>query len=184
MPVIGPWVKFCSHPPTALGLKCDEWAERWPTSDPCPVPNDLVDIVKPGDLIAPVLWYIQDALDITLRGRLEYRVRWDREQGRPIQSYEPKTLIEAIYLQFAETVAGRRRQQKCQGCGRWFELAPGVNRADRLTCTSACRQRAHRGRVARARELYAEGRSVKAIAAVLGSDPATIKGWVLDRRED
>lgn len=67
---------------------------------------------------------------------------------------------------------------KCAACGRWFELEPGVNRADRITCSDACRQKLHRQRRAQALHLHAAGKAVEEIAAEIGSSPETIAKWI------
>jgi hypothetical protein len=153
----------------------------WPPSTYRAVPEELSAIIRPGDVAGAALWYLQEGLDGVLGRRPRYRIGWDLEAQRPIERIEPDTLADAMYVQLAQTVACRRKQQKCQGCGRWFELAPGVNRADRLSCSAACRQRSHRWRIARAQQRHAQGLSLRAIADEVGSDVATVKGWLLNQ---
>jgi len=73
---------------------------------------------------------------------------WNPESGRSEARYIPGSLISALWLQFIQAVDGRKRYAKCQAprCGRWFELDPGSNRADKLYCSSACKMRAYRAR--------------------------------------
>jgi hypothetical protein len=108
---------------------------------------------------------------------------WDPEAGRPRLSFEIDSLWGAVCLQFAEAVTGGLNYQRCPACSRWFELTPGVNRANRLTCSDSCRQRAFRQRRDRARELHAEGKTVREVARELGSVLKTVKGWVSKRKE-
>jgi DNA-binding NarL/FixJ family response regulator len=78
----------------------------------------------------------------------------------------------------ARAIDGDRRYQQCPVCRRWFELTPGVHRADKLTCSQACRTRAYRHRQEKAVQLHAEGRTVRQIAKEIGSDVKTVRGWI------
>jgi hypothetical protein len=73
--------------------------------------------------------------------------------------------------------------RRCEGCGKWFRLAPSVNRADRTTCSDSCRFQQYRRRRLRAIELHDAGKTVKQIAKELGSAVKTVKGWVTGRKE-
>jgi hypothetical protein len=81
-------------------------------------------------------------------------------------------------LQFALDVSGVPKYRRCPSCGRWFERTPRLNRADRRTCSAACRTQHYRERQKRARKLVSEGKSVEQVAEALGSDAETVKGWV------
>jgi hypothetical protein len=102
----------------------------------------------------------------------------------PVWSPKIPNLWSAICLQFAAAVVNNKRYQRCQGCGRWLELAPGANRADRLTCSDACRQKAHRDRQAKARQLHGEGYSPEDIAQRIGSSVEAVQRWVLADPKD
>jgi transposase len=60
---------------------------------------------------------------------------------------------------------------------------PGVNRANRLSCSASCRQRGHRLRVKRAQELHAQGMTPREIAKVIGSGVKSVKHWIARRKE-
>jgi hypothetical protein len=66
-----------------------------------------------------------------------------------------------------------------------FRLQPGVNRANRLTCSQTCKQYLHNRRVQRARTLHAEGRTFRQIAKELQVKPqgnkssvAMVRSWI------
>jgi hypothetical protein len=132
----------------------EEWESRWPQRGT--VPEHLAGYVRAGDSEAAAQWYLRDALDTVLRGSIRFSYGWDSGWVTPAHHLIPATLADAVYLQLALAIERGLRFQKCQGCGRWFELTPGVNRADRLTCSSACRQKAYRLRN-QARALLEEG---------------------------
>jgi hypothetical protein len=94
----------------------------------------------------------------------------------------PPSLWHAMYFQFADAIHGNKRYKRCEGCGRWFELSPSVNRADRLTCSDSCRVKLYRQRMRRAQEMHAKGITVAVIASELGSDVKTIKTWIKKRK--
>jgi hypothetical protein len=108
---------------------------------------------------------------------------WDPGLRRPSLGTQVDSLWGAVCLQFAAAIAGDKNYGKCKGCGRWFELAPGINIASRLTCSAACRQMLYRGRVDRARELHAEGKSATEIAQEVGSSVEAVRRWVAGKKE-
>jgi hypothetical protein len=133
------------------------------------------------DVFGPVLLLLVEALDGALENQASYRLAWLPDPprlGRLVQGVEPTNLLAALYLQFARTVAESKKHRCCQVCGKWYEVTPGVNRADRLTCSAACRQRAHRHKVAHAKELAIEGLNAREIAKIVSSTTATVKRWL------
>ncbi len=143
---------------------------------------DGTSLVKRGDLILPAQLFVQRRLDDRLRnGRASPRLAWSTRHGRPELVNTPGSLLDALYLQFAIATAnpdGGFRIGRCQRCGKRIELAPGVNRADRTTCSDSCRALLYRQRKERARRLHAEGKKVKEIAQELGIETAQVKKWV------
>jgi hypothetical protein len=106
------------------------------------------------------------------------RVAWSPGEGRLGFSVAPKMLLGAMWLQFAWAAVGNARYRPCKSCGRLFEVSLAASRTDRLTCSDTCRAKAYRERRDRAREMYAGGDPVKAIAAALGCKPDAVRGWV------
>lgn len=98
--------------------------------------------------------------------------------GVPAVRLVPKCLAGAIWVQVAEAVTGTKKTQRCVTCGRWFVLSPGEARADSRYCREACRSRAYRARKERAAQLASEGWDAKEIAAEVGSDAKTVRGWL------
>jgi hypothetical protein len=131
-----------------------------------------------GDLIQPALKFVENKLNDFMEGLVSPHLRWDCAGKRPDLQLTPHNLLGAIYLQFALAVDGNKDYRQCPSCGKWFELSTHGARADRLTCSDACRFRAYRQRQERARQMHAEGKTFKEIAKELGSTVATVKGWI------
>jgi|SRR5579872_2651579 len=112
------------------------------------------------------------------QGFLNYGLRWNKALKTVESSFLPRNLYSAAFLQLSFAITGNKKYQKCPSCGRWFELLPGVNRANRLTCGQACRTRAYRLRRARAIELAAQGKTAREIAKEVGSDVTKVKQWL------
>jgi hypothetical protein len=91
--------------------------------------------------------------------------------------FAPKNLMAAIWLQFAQAIGGNKKFDRCAECQRPFEIG-AETRAGSKYCRSACRSKAYRNRIGRAKELHKQGRSSKQIPSLLGSDSKTVKGWL------
>jgi hypothetical protein len=147
---------------------------------------DGTSLVKRGDLIVPAQLFVQRRLDAQLRsGQAHPRLVWSTRHGRPELVNSPGSLLDALYLQFAIATAnpdGGFQISRCLRCGKRIELAPGVNRADRTTCSDSCRALLYRQRKERARQLHAEGMKLKEIAQELFTDIARVKKWVANAK--
>lgn len=103
--------------------------------------------LRPGDLVAAAMIHIQRCVNKELQERCTARLLWDQDRTRLDLRVVPRSLIGALWLQFARAVDGDRRFMTCVQCGRWMELSPDVRRSDARTCSGACRTRAYRERV-------------------------------------
>lgn len=92
--------------------------------------------------------------------------------------FQVQDLLHAMWFQFALAVDEGTKYRRCEVCNKPFEVSPEANRSDRRTCSNACRFKAYRNRIKKAREMRADGRTLRKIAKELGSDMKTIKGWV------
>ncbi len=143
--------------------------------------------LRRGDLIAPALRFVQRHLDARLSGTFTTpRLVWPRGAAWPRLLNAPAGLLDALSLQFALSAADRDRGFHigyCIRCGKRIEYAPGVNRADKTTCSDSCRSLLYRRRKKQAASMQAEGKTVKEIAEALGSDTNTVKGWIKGSRK-
>jgi hypothetical protein len=118
------------------------------------------------------------AVGAVVRNRVRFEIAWNSSEQRFDAQLQPQDLVGAMYYQFSTAITEGRRFQRCHACGRWFMLLPGVNRANKLTCSQSCRTHACRQRQERASVLKAQGMRVPAIAKALGSDVETVKRWL------
>ena len=58
--------------------------------------------------------------------------------------FTPPNLLGAMWLQFAQAIAGEFELYPCDACGKFFQRGPGGRRADATTCSDTCRQRKKR----------------------------------------
>jgi endonuclease YncB( thermonuclease family) len=110
----------------------------------------------------------------------QFRVAFEatRRGSRMMLQVVPKSLLGALWAQFALSMAGDKEYRACPSCHRWFELAPETARTSRVYCREACRSRAYRARQERAVALAAEGWTAKEIAKDLESDVRIVQGWL------
>jgi hypothetical protein len=140
------------------------------------------DRVQRGEGGETDLLSVQNGVDLGIRFSAQARLLKDRRRGGLTIQIMPENLLGAIWLQFAEAVSGNKKYRACATCGRWYELSPDKARADSVYCREACRSRAYRARKEKAVQLAGEGKTPKQIAADLGSDAKTVRGW-LKRKE-
>lgn len=101
----------------------------------------------------------------------------------PELAVQPKSLRDAIWLQFAVAVCENKSFRQCDICGKAFEVSPDVARTNRRLCSPACKAKAHRKRRTQALALADKGLSVKQIAEHVGSEVATVKKWLAEAKE-
>jgi hypothetical protein len=140
------------------------------------------------DVVAQALLADRDKSEAErLRSIVAYRINQHVQSSRVCMhevdgewriGIEPSCLADAIWLQMAASVGQAGDVRQCEACGVYFKLSVGVNRADRKTCSNACRNRALRRRQAQARELRIAGKTLREIAKEVGSDVPTVKNWV------
>lgn len=92
----------------------------------------------------------------------------------------PRTLRDAIWLQFALAVIEHRKYGSCEVCGKPFEISPQVARTNRKLCSAACKAKAHRKRREQALALASQGRTPKQIAKQVGSQLSTVQKWLTE----
>jgi len=73
--------------------------------------------------------------------------------------FQPKNLLAAMWLQFAQAVAGDVQYKHCKHCEKWLEISTGRQgkRSDAVFCSDKCRVKQHQGNIRSARRLHAEG---------------------------
>jgi hypothetical protein len=160
-------------------------AADWRGSGKRPSPDNYTEamgLFPVGDLEGPALRLLQIALNTELDRSIKPTLSWQAASRTLVLANTATSLLGALYLQLAEMIDGGKKYQRCPICHRFFPLARGVNRADRVTCSPTCRTYQYRHRQERARQMKAEGKTIKQIAKELGSDEPTIRAWISKRK--
>jgi len=66
----------------------------------------------------------------------------------------------------------------CAVCQRPIKIGPGNFTKARELCSPACKQRGHRNKVKRAKELHEQNWTAKKIAKELGTEPGAVTNWL------
>jgi hypothetical protein len=77
---------------------------------------------------------------------IELFVTLDKLDGRPALSFHPRSLVKAMRIQLAQSIASGKSIEVCQACSRWFETGgrgPGAKRAKTKFCSDKCRNDFH-----------------------------------------
>lgn len=101
-----------------------------------------------------------------------------RKNNRLELLIEPKSLVSAIWLQFAQSLEGAPELIKCPVCGDYFRIVKGRNRKSRKTCSDACKSKLNRERKRITHEMYRKGASPNQISEEVGSSLNTINRWI------
>jgi hypothetical protein len=148
---------------------------------------DLLRRWSPSDVGAPAYAYLQQKIEEQLQhcqGRPEPRLVWDEQRQKPALHLVPRTLLAALWMEFACAVADDRAYRPCETCGKWLELG-GIDgaRPDKRFCSDPCRARGHRIRQGRARRMYADKKTYDQIAKALDAEPQSVKKWITGGKE-
>lgn len=107
------WTLHNFHPPSIyqlLGEKNSihpEFSSRWKRW-------------KEGDVIAPASALLTNRINKELKGT---SLRLLINDNQKITSYiHPRTLLDALWLQFSQLIVGQRRLQPCKVCKKWMDV--------------------------------------------------------------
>lgn len=82
--------------------------------------------------------------------------------------FRPTSLIEALWLQFAEAICSNASFRACKNCQQWSRVRRlRDGRPARLYCSHRCQMQASRALAADARKLHQQGKSIADISAQL-----------------
>jgi hypothetical protein len=142
----------------------------------------VLDLFKAQDVHMPALFLIQRWINDHLEGAVSPCLLYDPNRGKRVLRFLPHNLLGAFWLQFAQAIDGDKEYRACRECGKWFEISLDAFRTSRVFCSDPCKSKDYRKRKDLARQLRAEGRSVKDIAKELDTDAETIKKWASKRK--
>jgi hypothetical protein len=138
----------------------------------------------PTDVVAVAASFVRYWINSGLCSTVSPRLQLDPGSGESLLVHHPISLLGALWLQFANAIAGKRKQRQCKVCGTWFDISgykPGKTKR-RVFCSDQCKSRDYRDRRDRAQLLKAQGNSPTAIAEELDTDIETINKWVTKRK--
>src|SRR5262249_10297287 len=69
---------------------------------------------------------------------LTLRSDWSPHCKRIQVCFEHVGLHSFMFFQLAQSVLNGKQYRRCEGCRRWFELAPRIGRADKAACSPSC----------------------------------------------
>jgi hypothetical protein len=128
-----------------------EGTKRWDivAHEDAPIGGTELSRFREGEVLLPARYALQRLINDRLEGlkiapRLTIVREGQTELGQRVL-FQPSNLLAAMWLRFAEVVAGDWEMKKCAaGCGKYFPItpgAPGARRSDSTTCSDKCRQR-------------------------------------------
>lgn len=88
--------------------------------------------------------------------------------------------LEAMWLQLAMAVSGKKTFVECRFCERQIEISTAESgfRSNRVFCSQTCKTNDYRKRKREAIRLARRGKKVAAIAKLVATEPKTIRAWV------
>lgn len=165
--------------PAALGRERPETLSFWRAQiEAMRAADGLWDEIRAGKADPDRTGQVAGAIARGCRGRVDDRFEYDARSRTTGWRKLPLDLLGAMWLQFADAVAGGKQVRQCPACSGWFVVAPGGARVDKQHCSVNCRQKAYQGRRERAAALYARNNSFAKTAAELDTDVETVKGWI------
>jgi hypothetical protein len=136
------------------------------------------------EALTPAAFCVQRWINQRLEKFVSPQLLYDVQRASRVVRVIPRTLLGAMWLQFAWSVDGARSHKPCKECGRWFEISTEDTgkRINREFCSDPCKSKNYRRRKAEAIELKAQGKTIAAIAKQLDTPIETIKNWTSKRK--
>ena len=107
------------------------------------------------------------------------RLAWSNQDRAYSLKLSPRSLLGALWLQAALSIAEHKEFRRCVTCGRPIEISrSGGARTDAMFCSGAGKMRDYRARRAQARTFHAKKWSLSEIANQLRTDVGTVAGWL------
>jgi hypothetical protein len=109
----------------------------------------------------------------------------DPDTREPVLRLTPRNLEAALWFQFADAIAGKKKLRQCPRCKRYFAVSEQGkgrrSRSDRVWCSDACRIAGFLERRETALLLHQQGKSKAEIARQLGVKESSLKKWIESR---
>ena len=111
--------------------------------------------------------------------KVQGRIGIDANGGGQLR-YAPTSLLSAMWLQLAQSVAGNKEFVKCKFCGRQIEISTAQTgfRTNREFCSDSCKTQESRKRKRQALSLSKKGVSLRVISKRTNTELDTVRRWV------
>jgi hypothetical protein len=140
----------------------------------------LLKRMEPGDVVMPAKLFLQELANESLERWVSPRLLWTRDRKRMGLFIVPNSLLGFMWYQLSAAIAEFRTFRNCAVCKTPMLISPAGSgqRANKSTCSNACRVRLYAGRVLEAQELARRGIAPKQIAQKLGAELPKVKAWI------
>jgi hypothetical protein len=102
-----------------------------------------------GDVLQVAQALVVQAVNVNLFRRVQPDLTVKLGTGTPALRFYPDDLLRAMWLQFAQGIAGNKDYRACSFCNSWFDLSSSYDgrTARRMFCSDACKSRDYRKRL-------------------------------------
>jgi len=140
----------------------------------------------PGDVVMPAKLYLQEMVNESLARWVSPRLLWARDRKRMGLFIVPNSLLGFMWYHLSAAIAEFRTFRNCAVCKTPMLISPegSGQRANKSTCSDACRVRLYASRVLEAQELARRGIAPKQIAEKLGAELPRVKTWIKKGKSD
>lgn len=166
----------------------DSWEPLWIYKDAERVSNRLTPIgldVRESDVRTVAALFLQRWINARLHDQTagcSPQILFDPMRKKHAFRIVPHTLLACAWWRLARALYGEVKFETCPICRREFEITPGIHQGHAIFCSQACRQKDHRRKVNKAKELHAKGKTVKQIATHFDTSPETINNWLTKKK--
>ena len=116
---------------------------------------------------------------------VEMTMKWSATERTARFYVAPRSLLAAMWVQFAEAVSEQKTYERCRLCGTPFEVSTAQTgkRTNRRFCSDEHKNQFHYEKRTRARQLRDEGATPREIADEYETTVAAVKKWLATGRK-
>lgn len=131
-------------------------------------------------LVAKMLFW--EIVNDSLRESLSPYLSLNYEATQFSLRFQPRRLIDAIWLQVATMAEKKSELKRCVICKSFIEVKERGSNKNLYCCSDACRQLNQRNKIAKVQHLAAQGLGVEEIAHTVESAPDKVVKWIKSAR--
>lgn len=95
--------------------------------------------IPSGEVVLPAKLFVVRTVNQRIDGLVGPEIRWDTSTSEPVMRIVPKSLLGALWFQFAQSLSGVREYRSCRNCGKAFEVSSDGAKRSKQYCSSGCR---------------------------------------------